>query len=180
MGMKKMYCLGFLLTLVLSFSICIAENCGYQPYRKEIVSSTEYNGYVEMEKTKVLGILQVNGGLKANDSLIKTLLVNGQVDLNNCVIVGATSINGFLNARKTTFEKELSIASEKIVLNMCSVNSLTVQKVNGYTGTQVIDLRGGTNITGTIAVVSGKGEIWVTSGSDILSSQVSGAQIYIK
>ena len=63
---------------------------------------------------------------------------------------------------------------------MCSVESLTVREVSGYSGTQVIDLRNGTTVNGSITVESGKGEVWISSNSEILSTQVSGAQVYKK
>jgi len=185
MNMKKIVFLVLLSAISMSFNICGAENMnnsysGYQKYGKETVSSIQGNGSVVLEETKVLGLLQVNGSLKADESLINSLQVNGQADLNNCVIANTTIINGSLNANNTKFQQELSVASQKIVLRMCSLDSLTIREVSGYTGTQVIDLRSGTNVTGAITVESGKGEIWISSNSEIQSSQVSGAQVYKK
>lgn len=185
MNMKKLYFLVLLSAISMSCNICGAENMnnfdfGYQKYGKETVNSIQGNGSVVLEETKVLGHVQVNGSLKADESLINSLQVNGQADLNNCVIADTTIINGSLTANNTKFQQELSVASQKIVLRMCSVDSLTVREVSGYTGTQVIDLLSGTNVIGSITVESGKGEIWVSSNSEIQSTQVFGAQVYKK
>ena len=152
---------------------------GYQKYGKETVDAIQANGSVVLEETKILGTVSVNGSLNAEESAIGTLQVNGQADLKNCLINNTTIINGSLNAVNTNFQKELSVASQKIILGTCSVDSLIVREVNGYDGVQVIDLRSGTKITGPIIVESGNGEIWLSSNSEI-SDQVSGAKVYRK
>lgn len=185
--MKKMFFLVMLSAITSSHSVQGVENMnkstynyGYQKYGKESLDSIQENGSVILEGTKVTGLVQVNGSLNAEESAIKSLQVNGQADLQNCVITNTATINGSLNADNTKFESELSVASQKIVLRMCSVDSLTIREVSGYTGKQVVDLRSGTNVTGPIIVESGNGEIWISSNSEISESQVTGAQVYRK
>lgn len=155
------------------------SNYGYQRYGKETVDAIQANGSVVLEGTKVLGLVSVNGSLNAEESAIGNLHINGQVDLKNCLIDNTTTINGGLNADNTKFEKELSVASQKITLRTCSVDSLILREVTGYEGTQVIDLRSGTKVTGPIVVESGNGEIWLSSNSEI-TEQVSGAKVIRK
>lgn len=152
---------------------------GYQRYGKETVDSIQGNGSVILEGTKVLGVVLVNGSLNAEESAIESLQVNGQVDLKNCLINNTATINGSLNADNTQFQKELSIASQRITLRTCSIDSLVVREVSGYDGIQVIDLRSGTKITGPVVVESGNGEIWLSSNSEIID-QVSGAKVFRK
>lgn len=183
--MKKMFFLAMLSAIFTSYSIHGAENMnksnyGYQKYGKETLDSIQGNGTVILEGTKILGLVQVNGSLKAEESAINTLQVNGQTDLHNCVIANTTTINGSLNADNTKFKNILSVASQKIVLGMCTVDSLTIREVQGYTGTQIIDLRSGTKVIGPISVESGNGEIWISSNSEISEAQVSGAQVFRK
>ena len=183
--MKKILLLALLLTISESRQIYGAGNMntanyGNQNYGKETIDSLQANGSVTLEGTKVLGLIQVNGSLNAEESAINSLQVNGQVGLRNCVIANTASINGSLNADNTQFQNDLSVASQKIVLRMCTVDSLTVRQVNGYTGVQIVDLRSGTSVKGPIVVESGNGEIWISSNSEISENQVSGAQVYRK
>lgn len=152
---------------------------GFQRYGKETVESIQEHGSIILEGTRVLGLARVNGNLTASESAIGSLQVNGQVDLKNCVVNDGASIKGSLIADKTKFQKELSVASQKIILSACSVDSLMIREVKGYDGLQVIDLRSGTKINGPIVVESGHGEIWLSSGSEI-SDQVSGAIVVKK
>lgn len=187
--MKKMFLLVILSAIANSHSIHGAESeiesmnrsnydYGYQKYGKETLSSIHGNGTVILEGTKISGLVQVNGNLKAEKSAINSLQVNGQTDLHDCVITNTTIVNGSLNADKTKFQNALSVASQKIVLRKCTVDTLTIREVSGYTGNQIVDLRSGTRVTGPIVVESGKGEIWISSNSEISEAQVSGAQVY--
>lgn len=184
--MKK---IGFLIALTTLSVMCkgygvekfnkSTYNYGYQRYGKETIDSIQANGSVTLEGTKVLGILAVNGSLNAEESAVGSLQVNGQVDLKSCLINNTAIINGSLNAENTKFQKELSVASQKITLRTCSVDSLIVREVSGYDGVQIIDLRSGTKISGPIVVESGNGEIWLSSNSEI-SDQVNGAKVLRK
>jgi hypothetical protein len=151
---------------------------GYHNYVNESLHSIEANGTAIMEETEVAGLVQVNGFLKAEESTMHSLKVNGQTELHNCLITNSTTINGLLDAEKTQFQNGLSIASQKIILRGCTVDSLTIRKLKEYAGKQVVYLRSGTVVTGTIIFESGKGELWISLNSKVADSQVSGAQIY--
>lgn len=185
--MKKLIFFGVLSALSMSKDIHGAESMddngqsyGNQKYGKKTVDSIQANGAVFLKETKVLGIVSVNGSLSAEESAINCLQVNGQAVLNNCLVEQSAVVNGSLDAQNTQFQNDLSIASQKIVLRMCSVNSLTIREVSGYAGMQIIDLRSGTTVTGSIVVESGKGQILVSSNSKISELQVSGAVIIRK
>lgn len=154
-------------------------NYGYQGFGKETVNSIQANGTVSLEGTKVLGLVYVNGSLNAEDADIDSLKVNGQLELKSCLINNNSIVNGSLNAENTEFQKELSVASQKITLRSCSVNSLTVREVSGFNGRQIIDLRSGTKVNGPIIVESENGEIWLSSNS-VVSGPISGAQVHRK
>lgn len=184
--MKKMFLLFMLSFISVAYSIQGLENMnktynyGYQKYGKESLDSIQVNGTVILEGTKVSGLVHVNGCLEAEETEINTLQVNGQTELHNSVIRNTSVINGSITADNTKFQNALSVASQRIVLRMCTVESLTIREVIGFTGKQVVDLRSGTKVLGPIIVESGNGEIWISSNSEISEEQVSGAQIYRK
>lgn len=153
---------------------------GFQRYGKETLHSIHSNGTVALESTEVLGLVQVNGNLDAQASVMDALLVNGQVNLYKCLIYKPSTINGFLKASNTEFKERLTIASQKIILSMCFLDSLIIKKTTGDNSTQVVDLRGGSHVSGTIIVESGNGEIWISSDTKIISEQVIGAKIIKK
>lgn len=155
-------------------------NYGHRKYGKECLNSIQSNGTVTLAGTEVSGLVQVNGSLKAKNSKINSIQVNGEADLRYCKITDTTIINGSLTAEDTTFENSLSVASQKTVLKMCTIDSLSIREVNGYKGKQIVDLRSGTKVRGSIVVESGNGEIWISPHSKISENQVSGAKIYRK
>jgi hypothetical protein len=184
--MKKIYFLTVVSAMTMFSSGYSIENTnkfgnskGYQKYGKETVDAIQANGSLILEETNILGLVSVTGSLNADGSAIGSLQVNGQADLKNCLIDKTTTINGSLNADHTKFQNELSVTSQKTTLVTCSVSSLTIRKVKGFDGTQIIDLRSGTKVTGPITVESGNGEIWLSANSEI-SDQVSGAKVYRK
>ncbi len=152
---------------------------GHQSYGKETVNSIQANGSVLLEGTKVLGAVNINGNLEADEASIGSLHVNGQVGLTNCLVSNQSVVNGSLSAENSNFQGEISISSQKILLRTCSVSSLKVREVMGYRGVQVVDLRSGTKVTGSIVVDSGNGEVWLSSNSEVNGS-VSGATIVRK
>lgn len=154
-------------------------NYGTQSYGKETLSTIQANGSVILEGTKVNGLVQVNGSIDADEAAIENLQINGQANLKNCLIRNGASINGALTADNTKFQHELSVASQKITLRTCSVDSLIVREVAGFEGIQIIDLRSGTTISGPIIVESGNGEIWLSSNSAALG-EITGAKVVKK
>lgn len=154
-------------------------NYGSQSYGKETLSSIQTNGTLILEGTKVLGLVQVNGSFEADEANIENLHINGQAEIKNSLIKNDTKINGTLIADNTKFQHELSVASQKITLRTCSVDTLIVRAVAGFDGIQVVDLRSGTTITGPIYFESGTGEIWLSSNSEA-SGEITGARVVRK
>lgn len=143
-------------------------------YGKEVVDSINVNGSLFLDGTKVRSV-QLNGYLEAKGALVDHLEVNGQVNLKNCQ-VNEGIINGLLTAENSKFQKELSVASQKVVLVQCNVENLTIKEVHGFDGVQIIDLRNGTKVHGKVVVESGKGEVWLSSNSEV-NGVIEGAKI---
>ena len=166
--MKKFLFLTLLSIVTMSFE-------GYQKHGQETVDTVQGCGLVVLEGTKVLGPVEVNGELEAQGAAMSSLRVNGHASLNNCFILGTTSIDGDLDADNTKFTKGVSVSSQKIVLKNCGLSTLTVRNIPDYTGAQIVDLRGGTSVSGPIVFESENGEIWISD--DCRISDVTGAKI---
>jgi hypothetical protein len=166
--MKKYIYTAVLLASALSKGYSMdTSSYGNQSYGKETVNSIQANGSVLLEGTKVLGTVNVNGNLDADEAAIGNLHVNGQVGLTNCLVSNQSVINGSLSAENSKFQGEISISSQKVLLRTCSIDSLKVREVVGYKGVQVVDLRSGTKVAGPLVVDSGNGEVWLSSSSEV-------------
>lgn len=172
--------MNLLITLMSLFAIFTTPDYGFQQYGKETQDAIQCNGSAILKGTTVCGLTEVNGSLNADNSALTTLQVNGQTILNNCVITHAANITGGLIADNTKFQSPLNVTSQKITLKKCTVESLNVKEVKGYTGTQIVDLRGGSMIIGSIVVDSGKGEIWISPNNELSAAQITGAIILKK
>ena len=168
-----------LLLILMSF-ITISAYSPLQNYGAETIKTVQCNGSVSLNGTTVTSHTEVNGNLKAEQSSLNSLQVNGQATLSHCIITNAAHINGGLTSDNTQFQSPLTVTSQKITLKECTLTSLHMKKVTGYTGPQIIDLRNGTHIEGPITVDSGNGEIWTSSDTQISENQVSGAVIQRK
>ena len=155
------------------------EGYGLCSYKKETVDFINVNGSASFDEIKVQGKTIVNGSLYADESAMNTLQVNGRAQLKNCSISSEAVINGALLADNTNFGGELSVASQQIKLGGCSVASIRIREVASYTGTQVVELRSGTKVNGSITVESGKGEVWLFSNSQVIG-EIIGAQVIEK
>jgi hypothetical protein len=171
--MKARFFLSLLIGLALAASGFAAST--YHSFSNETVDSIQIRGAVTLISTRVLGLIEVNGSLEAETSMMNSLLVYGRAHLKNSTVSKRAIIQGALLAENSNFNI-LSVSAEKITLDSCEVQTLVVHKVKGYDGIQTIELTNGTEIKGPIVVTSGKGQIWLTSGSTI-SDKVSGAKI---
>lgn len=156
-----------------------SQSYGLKSLGKETVDSVRFNGRINLNGTEVTGLVETNGNLDAHEAKIGSLKANGQVNLKSCIIEEGSTINGSLEAEGTEFRGPLSISTQKLTLKKSLVGSLTVRKVVGFDGVQVIDLRNGTKVSGPIEVESGKGEIWISSKSSV-SKEITGAKVIKK
>jgi hypothetical protein len=147
---------------------------GVHFYGRETVESITMNGSAVLEGTTVIGNTSVNGNLRVNEATLNTLIVIGKVALNGSLVDGEVVINGLLTADKTKFNKGISIASETVVFKNCQIASINVRESRNRV--QIVELRDGTQVEGSIVFESGKGEVWLYPGS-VVKGDVVGAQI---
>ena len=143
-------------------------------YGSETVRKVQNNGFVALNGTTVTERLQVNGRLKAEGAQITAMQVNGQTTLDKCSVSQKSTICGSLIAKLSQFSDTLSVSSEKVMFNSCTLNDLHIIQVGGYQGTQVIELRGKTKVNGSITFEAGNGEVIIDPGCEIVGSVIGG------
>lgn len=154
----------------------------------KVTGSNQY-GEVELETIDGTGLIKLNGttaqaihltgSLVAQGAQIGMLDIMGEANLKDSTIQNASTVMGSLQATRTTFQNSLSILSQKALFTSSRLESITVKQDMGYKGKQIIELRQGTLINGAIHFESGKGEVIVFPGCQVLGD-VTGGKIVKK
>lgn len=152
---------------------------GSGSYGTETLETLKGTGIVKLYGTTINQTLQVAGSLIAQDAHIGTLDITGEANLTDTIIRNGGTILGSFQAVHSTFEKAITILSQKATFTSTHLEGITVQKDTGYKGKQVIELKQGSIVHGPIHFESGKGEIVLHSGSQVLGS-VTGGKIIKK
>jgi cytoskeletal protein CcmA (bactofilin family) len=152
------------------------SSSGFANYGKETLSSLKSNGFVTLSGTTVKGLVDVNGKLEADGASIGSMDVNGSVTLTNCRVNGKARVNGFFSATKTAFFDECSVASQKVILTACTAPSIVIRDISWMPGTQVLELQGGSKVSGNVTFESGKGKI-ILSEESLVAGTIIGAEI---
>jgi hypothetical protein len=86
---------------------------------------------------------------------------------------------GYLQAHQAKFEEALVLSGQKAVFIGCTLASITVNKDASFKGKQIIELRQGTKVTGSITFESGKGEVHLYPGATV-KEVLGGALVHHK
>lgn len=151
---------------------------GINQYEAVAVEKIDGTGLIKLNGTTVDSIRLV-GSLLSQDAEIGSLDITGEANFKNCTIKNSGTILGSLQAVHSTFKDSITILSQKAVFTNSRLEGITVQKDTGYKGKQIIELRQGTLINGPVHFESGKGEIIVFPGSQVLGP-VTGGKIVKK
>lgn len=125
---------------------------------KETIGQFNCAGVLKLNGTTINN-LQVNGSLLATDAELGALSVHGEANLRGTRVNQPCHIFGYLRAQDTTFNSPLTLGAHKAVFTACKINSITIQEEMGFKAKQIIELKQGTVVDGTIHFESGKGEI---------------------
>ncbi len=161
-------------------------------FGNETIKNIHACGKVVLDATQVTESLNVNGDLQANDAQIANMAVNGKSDLrncsvkemkinghihlDNCSIERESLVNGFLVAVHTTFSEKLTASSPKLIFEDCQLDSIHMKKDSEENKTQVIELKKGTKVDGSITFESVKGEVILSSDS-VVTGKIIGGKI---
>lgn len=148
-------------------------------FGNEKIESLTGTGLVKLNGTEIENQLQVTGSLIAHDAEIGFLDILGEANLTRSHIKNGASVLGQIQAIRSTFEKPLTILSQRAVFRESKLKEIIVKQDDGYRGKQIIELRQRTIVDGPIHFESGKGEVQIFPGSQVLGV-VSGGKIVKK
>lgn len=148
-------------------------------YGKMTLESLEGNGLIKLNGTSITNEIHLMGSLISQNAEIGFLDVIGEVNMTETTVRHGGSIMGSLQATRSTIREPITILSQKAVFTASKLAGITVKQDGGFKGKQIIELRQGTVVDGPIHFESGKGEVIIHTGSQVLGA-VSGGKVLKK
>ena len=162
----------FVVVVLILVNTCAASS-GNLYYKNESLDSIHGNGLVKIVNCTISESVHVNGSLSCEDSIVGSLHVNGQASIKNSTIQGNSTISGFLESVSSKFQSEMTVSSQKIILKASVIDSLVINDVGEHLP-EIVELKNGTTINGSITFRSGKGEVIMDSNCKILGKVKGG------
>lgn len=179
--------------MIIFSSLCSLEPSSVKPFKQQpspkIIGGGNYGAEI-LESLQVSGLAKLNGTTITNDLHITGSLISLYAHLNRFEIIGEAnltdtkaekegSVIGSLQAVRSTFLQNLTLLTQKAVFTNCKIQSLAIRQDSAFKGKQILELKQGTIVHGSIVFEGGKGEILLYPGSQILGP-VSGAKVIKK
>jgi len=146
-----------------------SHNLGAQVFEK-ITSQ----GLLKLHNTTVTQSIRVNGSLVAQAARLNSLDLAGDASLSDTIVSAPCTIIGTLRSQNTTFQGPLTLGAQKASFSGSRVMAITVRKDLSYKGKQLIELKQRTVVDGPIVFESGRGEVHVYAGSQVLGTVTGG------
>lgn len=154
------------------------------------VETQNQYGAVNIEALDAVGLIRLNGTTVTNQARITGSLISQNATIGSIDIIGEANLTGTqvknggyvmgsLQAVRSTFEKSITILSQKALFTASKLEGITIKQDGSYKGKQIVELKQGTIINGPIHFESGKGEVIVFPGCQVLGS-VTGGKIVKK
>ena len=141
---------------------------GANSFGEETIDSLQTTGLVKLNRTVVSQNLSVNGSLIAQGAVIGSIEVMGEAHLTDTVVQRGGTILGYLQTHHATIEQPLVLNGQKAVFTASKLSGITVRQMEAFKGKQIIELRQKTVVDGPITFESGKGEVHLYPGCQIL------------
>lgn len=157
------------------FSSAFAEEkeaFGLTSYGAITLESLKSAGLLKLNGTSVAA-LQVKGSLIAKDATIGSLEIFGEANLSNSTVEKTSSIFGTLQATHAKFLQPLTLQTRKATFTASKLDSIRVQPTESK-GKQILELRQGTEVNGSIVFESGNGEVHISRNSHLFGSVTGG------
>ncbi len=151
---------------------------GSTQYGAVALDALDGTGLIKLNGTTVAKI-HLTGSLISQNAEIGSLDIMGEANLTGTTVKNGGSIMGSLQAVRSTFQDSITLLSQKAVFTASRLEGITVRQDGGYKGKQIIELKQGTQINGPIHFESGKGEVILFPGCQVLGT-VTGGKIVKK
>ena len=151
-----------------------APKSGTSSYGAETLSSLEMLGTVKLQGTTISHLLKITGNLTASNAHLHQVEAVGNVSLNNTSVAQELEVIGTIKAVDSTFEKPISFLGQKGVFSKCRLTGITVQKDHAFRGTQILELKNGTQVSGPIVFEGEEGKVFLYSGSKVTGTVTGG------
>lgn len=155
------------------------STAGINQYGAVDLEDLDAIGLIKLNGTSVANKLRLTGSLISQNAKIGSLDIIGEANLTGTTVKGGGHIMGSIQAVRSTFEKSITILCPKALFTGSHLQGITVQQDTSFKGKQVIELKQGTIINGPIHFESGKGEVIVFPGCQVLGG-VTGGKIVRK
>jgi hypothetical protein len=152
---------------------------GANTFGEETIETLQTTGLVKLNRTTISQNLAVNGSLISQGAQIGTIDVVGEAHLTDTTIQRGGSIVGYLQTHHSTILQPLVLNGHKAIFTTSKLAGLTIKQMDGFKGKQIVELRQKTVVDGPITFESGKGEIHLYPGSQIIGP-VKGGKVVRK
>lgn len=146
----------------------------HNQYGAVTLASLDATGLIKLNGTSITGPLHLTGSLIAKNGELGSLEILGEANLTDSLVKEGGSILGSLQAIRSTFQKPISVLAQKVVFTASHLEAITVLRDGGFKGKQIVELKQGTIVQGSIHFESGKGEVLVFPGSQVLGPVTGG------
>jgi hypothetical protein len=146
-------------------------------YGKETLESLAGTGLIKLNGTSITNAIQVNGSLISQNGDIGSLDVNGEVNLTETTVNHGGKVMGSIQTVRSTIKEPITILSQRSLFTASKLKGITVKQDGAFKGKQIIELRQGTYVDGPIHFESGKGEVLLYTGSQVLGPVTGGKVI---
>jgi len=146
-------------------------------YGKVTLESLEGSGLIKLNGTSVTNEIQLIGSLISQNGKIGSLDVIGEVNLTETTVAHGGKVMGSVQMVRSNIQKPITILSQKAVFTSSKLTGITVKQDSAFKGKQIIELRQGTIVDGPIHFESGKGEVLIHTGSQVLGPITGGKAI---
>jgi hypothetical protein len=165
--------LSFIATLVAESTK--VQGCGQ--YGQVKLESLNGTGLIKLNGTSVNHEISLVGSLISQNGEIGSLDVTGEVNLTETTVKKGGTIIGSMQTVRSTIQEPITILSQKAVFTSSKLAGITVKQDSAFKGKQIIELRQRTLVDGPIHFESGKGEVLIYTGSQVLGPVTGGKVI---
>lgn len=143
------------------------------------LESLEGTGLLKLNGTSVAKEIHLTGSLICQNGEIGSLDIIGEANLTETKILHASTIMGSFQATRCQMEEPLTLLTQRAVFTGVKLTGIEVKRDSAYKGKQIIELRQKTLVDGPIHFESGKGEVLLYTGSQVLGP-ITGGKIIKK